>query len=51
MTRVRTCLNCQTGEGMIRFEDKTLIIEHAGMKRVMGGLALRDLWRSGIRGR
>jgi HTH-type transcriptional regulator/antitoxin MqsA len=41
MTMMRTCLNCQTSNGMTRFEDEALTIEQAGMTRIVEGLSGR----------
>jgi hypothetical protein len=38
---IRTCLRCQTSEGMTRFEDEPFIFEQAGMKRTLDGLSGR----------
>ena len=43
----RTCLNCQTGKGMTRFENEAFTVEHAGMTRTAEGLSG---WRCGTCG-
>jgi HTH-type transcriptional regulator / antitoxin MqsA len=40
----RNCINCETRKGMTRFADEAFVIEHAGMKASVEGLAG---WRCG----
>ena len=35
----RECLNCEARKGMVRFDDETFTIEHAGMTTIVQGLS------------
>ncbi len=35
----RKCLNCEARKGMVRFDDETFTIEHAGMTTIVEGLS------------
>ena len=43
----RKCLNCEARKGMMRFENETFMIEHAGMTATVEGLSG---WRCGACG-
>jgi HTH-type transcriptional regulator/antitoxin MqsA len=37
----RSCMNCDSRKGMTRFEDKTFVVTHAGMRTKIEGLSGR----------
>jgi HTH-type transcriptional regulator/antitoxin MqsA len=44
MTMARECLNCDSAQGMTRFEDETFTVDHDGMTSTVEGLSG---WRCG----
>ncbi len=36
---VRKCVSCDAGGGMVRFENETVVVEHAGLKSKIDGLS------------
>jgi HTH-type transcriptional regulator/antitoxin MqsA len=43
----RKCANCESGKGMMRFENESFVVEHAGMTSMVDGLSG---WRCGTCG-